>query len=173
VKSIAATQPSNPGLCKGVKPVNVADVLEESLRVIAWSVARDGVGLRRHYNPVRPIACDKSRLLQILVILVRNARSACQAASRDDKWMTLRIDSPGDAVRISVIDNGIGITTEDVPRLFTEDAMPGEADNGLGLYIAALGAREIGGSLRAESAGEGRGTAFVLELPYAPFESHD
>jgi C4-dicarboxylate-specific signal transduction histidine kinase len=173
VKSIAATQPSNAGHCNGVKQINVADVVEESLRVIAWSVARDGVALRRDYSPARAIACDKDRLLQILVILMRNARSACQAASREDKWMTLRIDSPGDAVCISVIDNGVGIPTAEVPRLFTEDVTTGESGRGLGLYIAALGAREIGGSLRAESAGEGCGAAFVLELPYALFDSHD
>ena len=52
---------------------------------------------------------DKHKVLQILVNLVRNAKYACDESGRTDKRITLRSKPAAEGVRISVIDNGVGI----------------------------------------------------------------
>jgi signal transduction histidine kinase len=71
-----------------------------------------------------------------------------------------------EAVRISVIDNGVGIPAQNMDRLFTHGFTTRQSGHGFGLHSGALAAQELGGTLHAESEGAGRGAAFILELPY-------
>ena len=73
-------------------------------------------------------------------------------------------------MRISVIDNGIGIRPENMERLFAHGFTTRQSGHGFGLHSAALAAGELGGQLRAHSAGEGQGATFELDLPLQPPE---
>jgi signal transduction histidine kinase len=70
-------------------------------------------------------------------------------------------------------DTGVGITPEDMKRLFTEGGHGAESikvnvhSTGYGLYIAKQIVEAHGGTIRAESEGKGRGSKFVIELPLA------
>ena len=68
-------------------------------------------------------------------------------------------------MRISVIDNGVGIPAENMSRLFTHGFTTRVDGHGFGLHSGALAAQELGGSLRVKSDGPGRGATFILELP--------
>ena len=100
--------------------------------------------------------------------LVRNAKYACDDSGRSDKVITLRIEPAAQGVRISVIDNGIGIPAENMGQLFRHGFTTRESGHGFGLHSGAIAAQELGGSLYAESAGTGLGAAFILELPTSP-----
>lgn len=73
----------------------------------------------------------------------------------------------------TVKDTGIGITEEDKKRLFTEgghgkDSQKVNAHStGYGLFIAKGIAEAHGGTIRAESEGEGKGSTFIVEFPAA------
>ena len=68
-------------------------------------------------------------------------------------------------VRISVLDNGVGIPQENMKRIFNQGFTTREDGHGFGLHSAALAAKELGGSLTVRSDGAGQGAEFVLELP--------
>jgi PAS domain S-box-containing protein len=168
IKETVAMQQSYAKLCGLTETIAVADLVEDSLRLNAGAFVRHGVALRREFKEVPPITVDKHKVLQILVNLVRNAKYACDESGRMDKLLTLRIESAPGAVRICVCDNGVGIAPENMPRLFTHGFTTRASGHGFGLHSGALAAQELGGSLRVESAGIGRGATFILELPYAP-----
>ncbi len=71
----------------------------------------------------------------------------------------------------TVKDTGIGITDEDKKKLFTEGGHGKESmkvnvhSTGYGLYIVKNITEEHGGTVRAESDGEGKGSTFVAEFP--------
>jgi signal transduction histidine kinase len=71
-------------------------------------------------------------------------------------------------VKTSVIDNGVGIPAENLTRIFAHGFTTRKGGHGFGLHSAALAAREMGGSLIAQSEGRGQGSTFTLELPIAP-----
>jgi signal transduction histidine kinase len=168
IKETVAMQQSYAKLCGVTETVRVPDLVEDSLRLNAGAFARHGVTLQREFGEVPPIIVDKHKVLQILVNLVRNAKYACDESGRLDKLLTLRIESAPMGVRISVIDNGVGIAPENMSRLFTHGFTTRQSGHGFGLHSGALAAQELGGSLRAESDGPGRGAAFILELPLQP-----
>jgi PAS domain S-box-containing protein len=165
IKDTVAMQQNYAKRCGVTETVGVVELVEDSLRLNAGAFARHGVTLVREFGDVPPITVDKHKVLQILVNLVRNAKYACDESGRTDKLLTLRVERAANGVRICVVDNGVGIPVENMHRLFTHGFTTRQSGHGFGLHSCALAAQELGGSLRAESDGPGRGAAFVLELP--------
>ena len=112
---------------------------------------------------------DKSRVLQILVNLIGNAKQAMDGVTDQLRRMTLRMDVAdvvdGRRLRISVEDEGEGIAHENMARLFVHGFTTHNQGHGFGLHSCALAAKEMGGTLTAQSEGLGKGAAFTLELP--------
>ena len=109
---------------------------------------------------------DRTRIVQLLDNLVGNARKY----SPDGSPILVRVWREGDAARISVRDEGIGVPTEELPRLFERlyrGSNVGERRHdgmGLGLYICRGIAEQHGGRIWAE-ANSGRGMTFHVEIP--------
>jgi signal transduction histidine kinase len=68
-------------------------------------------------------------------------------------------------LRISVSDNGVGIPAENLTRIFNHGFTTKRDGHGFGLHSSANAATELHGRLWAESAGEGRGSTFTIDLP--------
>jgi signal transduction histidine kinase len=168
IKDTVTMQQSYAKLCGVSESVEVADLVEDSLRLNAGAFARHGVALKREFAELPPITVDRHKVLQILVNLIRNAKYACDDSGRTDKLITLRIEGSERGVRIAVIDNGIGIPAENMGRLFNHGFTTRQSGHGFGLHSGALAAQELGGTLHAESAGAGRGASFILDLPRTP-----
>jgi signal transduction histidine kinase len=112
---------------------------------------------------------DRHKVLQILVNLIRNAKYALDDRGHQDKRMILRIVPDGSAaVKISVIDNGVGIAPENLTRIFGHGFTTRKGGHGFGLHSGALAAKQLGGSLTCLSDGPGKGATFTLKLPLPP-----
>ncbi|MBS0388693.1 MAG: PAS domain-containing protein [Proteobacteria bacterium] len=168
VDSAVAMQQKFARVASMRETVSVVDLVEDSLRLSASAFNRHGIELRREFHPLPAITVDKHKVLQILVNLIHNAMNACNESDRKDKVLRLRIEGGDPLIRISVSDNGVGIAPENMGRLFTHGFTTRPKGHGFGLHSGAIAARELGGSLRAESAGAGRGATFILELPRDP-----
>ncbi|HXM74252.1 MAG TPA: ATP-binding protein, partial [Chthoniobacterales bacterium] len=114
------------------------------------------------------IRVDRHKVLQILINVIRNAKYALDDVERTDKKIVISISSPDEQnVQIVISDNGIGISPENLTRVFAHGFTTREGGHGFGLHSGALAARSMGGSLTAASAGIGQGATFTLELPIA------
>jgi signal transduction histidine kinase len=159
----------------GVKEIiDVVNLVEDSLRMNESSLSRHRVEVVREFENVPPMNVDKHKLLQILMNLVRNAKQACQESERADKRLTVRVANGEGRIKISVIDNGVGILPENLTRIFNHGFTTRKDGHGFGLHSGALAAKEMGGSLNVHSDGPGQGAAFTLELPCPTLEnSHE
>lgn len=148
-----------------LEPIQVADLVEDAARMNTGAMARHNVKVVREFKEIAPILTEKHKVLQILVNLIRNAKYACDDSGRDDKQVTLRITNGDGRIKISVIDNGVGIPPENLTRIFNHGFTTKKDGHGFGLHSGALAAKELGGALMAFSEGTGRGATFTLELP--------
>jgi signal transduction histidine kinase len=166
VKHIVAMQQEYarcPGL---IECHHVEELIEYALGMNAGALEGAEVKVHREIEVGVPdVYVDKHKVLQILVNLLRNARYACDASGAEDKRITVRAFNGGGAVKISVIDNGIGIPPENLTRIFNHGFTTRKDGHGFGLHSGALAANEMGGRLSAQSEGAGRGAAFTLEIP--------
>lgn len=87
--------------------------------------------------------------------------------------ITVSLSQNGKMMRFSVKDTGVGITPDDMKRLFTEGGHGKESikvnvdSTGYGLFIAKQVTEAHGGRVWAESAGAGTGSEFIVEIPLA------
>jgi sensor domain CHASE-containing protein/two-component sensor histidine kinase len=91
-------------------------------------------------------------------LVVRAARDQCDGRA----WLTLRFE-----------DDGQGIAAEHVERVFEKgfSTKPRETNAGIGLHWCANAMNSLGGSIRADSAGPGRGAVIELRIPLEAVES--
>jgi signal transduction histidine kinase len=112
---------------------------------------------------------DHLRLSQVISNLLMNATKYSEPASR----ITLSCTVQGDALALSVKDNGVGIAPESLARIFEMfsqvDSMAARSEGGLGIGLALVkGIVELhSGRVEARSAGLGRGSEFIVHLPLA------
>ena len=171
IKEVVAMQQSYAKLAGVAETIDVRKLVEEGLRLNADELERQSIVLQRHFSDVPPITVDKHRVLQILVNLLRNAKHACQSTNRTDKCISVRVGRRSTGVEIAVSDNGVGISPENLTRIFNHGFTTKKNGHGFGLHSGALAAKELGGALRVESSGTGHGATFVLELPFESQEN--
>ena len=171
IKEIVAMQQNYAKISGVTETVDLTELVEDALRMNTGALARHEVGLARAYSVVPPVTVEKHKVLQILVNLIRNAKYACDDSGRTDKQITLEVAPTAEGVRISVVDNGIGISAENLTRIFSHGFTTRKGGHGFGLHGGALAARDLGGSLTVHSNGVGQGSTFTLNLPLQPPES--
>ena len=123
------------------------------------------VKVHTEVDEVEDVWGDGNQLQEVLQHLIQNAEQAMVAA-HGGGTLTVRVKPAPGAVRIEVSDDGPGIATADLPRIFNPfftTKAPGEG-RGLGLSVVHSVVAEHGGRLWVENRPEG-GALFVLELP--------
>ncbi len=160
----------DPAAIARCEPVDVGLVAREVVDMIEVTAERAGIEVRLALASEPPaVLGDRTEIDQALCNLLSNAIKYGQRGGH----VELRLDVvDGDAV-ISCCDDGLGISDEDLPRLFTEffrssnPAALKRPGTGLGLVIVDQVARRHGG--RVEVSSElGRGSEFRLYLPAMP-----
>lgn len=114
-----------------------------------------------------PVELDRGGMQQVLVNLIQNAVHAIEAGGGSRLRIAATADARGERVRITVMDDGVGIPATAVPRLFDAfytTKLPGEG-TGLGLPVSYDIVASHGGTLRYAPASWGRGAAFTVDLP--------
>ncbi|MEY4745102.1 MAG: hypothetical protein RL272_1047 [Candidatus Parcubacteria bacterium] len=137
----------------------------ESLRDAAQSA-----GIEIRWSPVNAeVSCvtDAGRLKEILINLLSNAIKY----NRRGGWVAVSVHEADGRVIIDVRDSGIGLSKQDIPKLFQRFSRIESGDTkdvagtGLGLFIVAKIAALLGGTVVAESPGRGQGSTFTISLP--------
>jgi PAS domain S-box-containing protein len=168
IKEIVSMQQNYAKSLGVLEVLKITDLVEDAIRMNDGAISRHRVKLVRDFSEVPPVMTDKHKVLQILVNLIRNAKYACDDSGRDEKQITLRVVNGDGAIKISVVDNGIGIPPENLTRIFSHGFTTRKDGHGFGLHSGALAAKEMGGDLVVSSAGTGQGATFTLILPVGP-----
>jgi signal transduction histidine kinase len=146
-------------------PVSTGVVLRDLVEEVSPLVAKAGQVLEVSNGFEAELYVDLDRLLQVLVNLVRNASKFSPSGS----VVGVSVEGLGGEVVFSVRDRGVGLSPEDMPKLFR--AFPGihvegnREGTGLGLSICRGIVELHGGRIWAESDGKGLGSDFRFTIP--------
>jgi signal transduction histidine kinase len=143
---------------------DVNEILSGLLDFTAAEMAAAGVGVRRELGAgLPPVEADEGQLRAAFLNLLRNSREAMPGGGA----VTVRTRGGADgAVEVEVADDGPGIPSADLGRIFDPFYSTKSGGTGLGLAFALQVVREHGGSIACRSE-PGRGTAFTVRLPAA------
>jgi two-component system CheB/CheR fusion protein len=150
------------------REVKLVEVVQEALGTIAGLAESRRIRVVADLSPgVGVVNVDPDRIQQVVWNLVANAVKF--TPNGGEVFVSLRREE--DTVEIEVRDTGVGIPADLLPHVFERfrqgEAGPGRRHGGLGLGLAI--ARDLvelhGGTILADSAGEGQGASFTVRLP--------
>ena len=159
------------GLTLDIRPVDLGAVIGTALE--SARPAADAKRIQIHSRlaaSARLAEGDPQRLQQIIWNLVTNAVKFTGSGGSVEVDL---LDAGDDRIRIRVADDGAGIDPAFLPHVFERfrqaDGSVSRQHGGLGLGLAIV--RHLvelhGGTVRAESAGPGKGSTFTVDLPRA------
>ncbi|HVY07684.1 MAG TPA: PAS domain S-box protein [Burkholderiales bacterium] len=151
-----------------VQSVSLIDIISQAIESAEPAAHAKSIRLESILDPIDGIVSgDAGRLQQVVWNLLSNAIKFTPKGGRI-QILLQRINSH---IEISVSDNGIGISSDFLPHVFERfsqnDPSITRTYGGLGLGLAIT--RQLvelhGGSVRVKSAGEGKGSTFIVNLP--------
>jgi signal transduction histidine kinase len=148
------------------KTVDAHELLHSALEVCANEISAKGLTIRFELEAVgKHIQADGVRLRQVVWNLIKNAVKFTPTGGQ----IRLRSSNPQRSwFRLEVIDSGIGIAPDVLPRIYDPFEQAGSAGGGglgLGLTISKAIVELHEGRISASSAGLGHGAMFAVELP--------
>jgi PAS domain S-box-containing protein len=151
-----------------MRPLDLRSVIESAIETVRVAVEEKGLSLGRGLDPdVGPVIGDATRLQQVLWNLLTNALKFTPTGGRIEILLRRRAGQ----AELRVRDTGQGIAPALLPRIFDRfrqgDSSTTRPQGGLGLGLAI--ARQLvelhGGTIKAESPGEGQGTTMMVTIP--------
>lgn len=153
-------------ITREIHEISLDDVLKRSLEGLDNVAQQKGLTLKVELPEGLPkIYGANRRLQQVLNNLVSNAINYT-----NEGMVTVRVSNSDSEVRVEVIDSGIGILAEDLPRLFNDffrGSNVGSKGTGLGLSISKRIVEAHGGKIWAESPDPEtqKGSRFTFTIP--------
>ncbi|HKE56221.1 MAG TPA: ATP-binding protein [Pyrinomonadaceae bacterium] len=149
-------------------PVELVPVIEAALDAVRPAAEAKGIKLETRLDShIGPIPGDADRIQQVVWNLLSNAIKF----TGNEGFVSIEVNRLLPNIEIKIIDTGQGISKEFLPFVFDRfrqaDATVTRTHSGLGLGLAIV--RHLvelhGGTVKAESPGEGRGATFTVRLP--------
>jgi len=154
------------------EPVQLEAIVRAAIETVQLSAQAKSIEICTHFDPsVKPVRGDAGRLQQIVWNILSNAIKFTPDGGRIDVLIQHSENADDNRARIVVRDTGKGISADFLPYLFDRFRQQDSATTrrfgglGLGLAISRHLVELHGGVLSADSAGEGQGATFAVELP--------
>jgi len=154
-------------------PINLVSVIESAIEVVRTAAEAKSILLRLELADRCLVRGDGGRLQQIIWNLLSNAIKFTPTGGRVD----IRLESMEGHAQVTITDTGRGISPKFLPHIFEsfrqEDASITRQHGGLGLGLSIVKylVDAHGGTITADSLGEGQGATFTVTLPLLNEES--
>jgi signal transduction histidine kinase len=146
---------------------DLRDMVARSVEEFKQVATKKGLSLTLQANDAPFIVTgDSGKIIQVIGNLIDNAIKYTPKGS-----IAVALERKDAMIKFSVTDSGIGIAPDSIPKLFQKFIRADNAGRinvqgtGLGLYVAKQIIDSHHGKIYAESAGVGKGSAFIVELP--------
>ena len=145
--------------------VDANQVARDALKLLAEGLSQHQIQVELDLQPISRVRIEESKLLQILVNLIKNGYEAMTATPAGQRIIRLASHSEADTVVLEVRDNGCGFTPEEQKKMFHFGYSSKERGSGFGLHSCANYLIANNGSIESYSDGPGRGARFAIRLP--------
>ena len=165
IKNIISAQQNYTRRVSFKEEVRLDDLFTDLLAMHEPSIVKHQVAVERDFEPLPALTIEKSKLLQVLDNLVKNALESMLCGECSVRRLTITTREDSGAAVISVKDTGHGISAEHLKNIFRFGFTTKTDGNGFGLHSSALAMSEMGGTIAVASDGVGQGATFTIKLP--------
>ena len=148
-------------------------IVESALQIAGERFRASGIDVRTDFKFSEELLIEKSKLLQVLVNILKNAANSISDSRNEDRKVSILVEKTNEQLRIAVSDTGIGIATDNFEKIFQHgySTRKERGGHGFGLHHSAIAIGEMGGKLAVDSPGQNQGATFTIEHPLPQLES--
>lgn len=166
IKDITSMQNEIGGVTGVIEKVYLPELVDTAIKMCSLTSASKNIIVTKRNIDNIFLKTDKSKLLQIMVNIIQNAKDALLQSQKVEKKIDLSVQRINENyIEIRCEDNGIGIDKENLISIFSFGFTTKIHGHGFGLHSSALAAKELGGTLEAKTKGKNVGAIFILTLP--------
>ncbi|REL33737.1 GHKL domain-containing protein [Rhodohalobacter sp. SW132] len=165
ISDVVAAQQNYSRAKRLAEPHSPRQLIEDSIALMDNNFQRSDLIFERDYQPTDPIRIDKSKMIHVIINLLKNAGESIREADPDRKVITIQLRQDEDSIRMVISDTGGGISHDNLLKIFNHGFSTKSTGHGYGLHSCANYMKEMGGSIHAESSGNGKGASFILTFP--------
>ncbi|MBU3914972.1 PAS domain-containing sensor histidine kinase, partial [bacterium] len=163
IEKIISAQQSYSGRIQKEK-ADLRQVIEDALIMQSETMTGFGIKTVRRFETIPEVSIEKAKLMHILINLIKNSKEAMIKTPRDERQLIFTVKADNEFACLSIKDTGHGIAKENLSRVFTRGFTTKEDGHGFGLHSSMSYIESMGGKMRVESDGLGKGAEFFLEF---------
>jgi len=148
--------------------LNLPELVEDALKIQDAALKKWGVKLNTQFSNTPACIGQKSKLLQVITNLIKNAKEAMGDNDQFNKPKEMLIETGmanNNTVYLKIKDNGCGINEKQLTKIFNHGFTTKKTGHGFGLHTCANAMTEMKGSLNVDSEGVQKGACFTVKLP--------
>jgi len=150
----------------------IDEILMNAIRIQNDLIERYRVTVETDFSYTKPARVESHQLLQVFVNIIKNAIESIITQKPDPKVIHIsnrlneNTKTNTSMVEVVIKDNGIGFIPELKDQIFNYGFTTRKTGGmGFGLHFCANYIQSIGGSIKAESEGSGKGATFIIKIP--------
>jgi signal transduction histidine kinase len=149
-----------------VAALDLNEAIGETLKLLTFDASTHRVSVKTELEPgLAKVRADRIQIQQVLLNLALNSMEAMRDQPQATRQLTIRSrQANAKEAEISVVDSGVGIPADILPRIFDPFVTSKSGGMGVGLSISRTIVEAYGGHIRAENLPSG-GAAFHFVLP--------
>ncbi len=141
--------------------VNVNEIIDNILAILGVEIEENNIQVTKHlYSNLPVLSLDENQIRRVIINLFKNAIQAMPEGGTLNVSTTIE----NQWLLIEVTDTGIGISDEDIDKLFDAFFSSKSTGSGLGLTVSAQIINNHGGTIEVKKQ-EPRGASFIIRLP--------
>lgn len=165
IKEVISAQQTYAGATIQTSQTNLDEMIENSISLMAGSIDRHGLIVRKNLKATSPILAQRSRLIHVLVNIFKNAKEAMEGKPPEEKMLFVETREDTESVYLTITDNGPGINPNYLDKIFTQGFTTKKNGHGFGLHSSANYVAEMGGSIQVSNSEKGGGATFTITFP--------
>jgi signal transduction histidine kinase len=166
INDVIAVQQSIATHKELVQNLEIGKILDDVLMMHGDQLAMYHIDVECEIGAMPSIQSNKSKLIQVLVNLVKNAiESIIEASPGGGRLIVRARAAENQFVEIEITDTGSGIDPANQKKLFSSGFTTKPSGHGIGLHFCANAVRAMEGTIQIQSEGLGRGATVFMRLP--------
>lgn len=168
MKEVISTQQAYAKSGFHSEQLDLPELVKDALKIQDASLKKWGVRLHTYYENTPACTGQKSKLLQVITNLIKNAKEAMNDNDQYNRPKELIIETGAlndSAIYLKVKDNGCGISPDQLTKIFNHGFTTKQEGHGFGLHTCANAMTEMKGALKVDSEGVQKGACFTVTIP--------
>lgn len=171
IESIISLQMRYAHLFDDAEQVDINQLVDDALKMLNDSLTKRAIKVTRNFSEIPPVKMEQTKLIQIVINLVKNAYEAMDGVESSPKDLIITTyveNAPPRCVVLSIKDFGVGLSSDEQDKIFQFGYTTKSRGSGFGLHSCANYIIANNGAINVFSEGKNKGAEFVIKLPVSP-----